>query len=601
MRFLKLALSVIREHIAALLFAFLVGFLLGMPALLAAQALGETYQGIPFLFQDNENLYLARIQEVRDGHPTLGSPFVAEYKDSPTMLTSNGEHVYVYLTAFTGLSLPTIVVISKFVFPAILFLLVYALTFLLAVDIRALYPRMSAVAAASLVVVGIDFLQPSYIWHLMSMATPELYLSPWTRIVNPITGGLFLFSFFICTVLILQRRAWAPFWAGIALGLMSGYIFSFAIALSMIGVLGAFHTYTRQWDIVKTCVLTVLVGAAINIAQFKNFFSILGSSMAHEFSLRNGLLVTHAPLLNKWLCVALFLLVTTVLMRRAFGAKYLSIAEIWIGSVFVSLLLVMNQQILTGVTVWPQHFAQFSVPIIFISLTALCGAIAYQYRARVTYIWAAFLVAILITCLLFGYKMMGTYTAVMPEYVTQQRSAGALAWLRENAPKECSVFAIESFDLLARMVPAYTHCNTYETIYVFVGLPRERIVHNYFMHLRFMGLTAKNAPSYFATHTDEFRVLLFSDWEELFWHNGNPWLESISDRPQVFEKYTALGPVLSKEYQANLKKDFLQELKQYALQYVIWDSIAFPDWDPKKFPFLTEVYNQQGIYIYATP
>jgi hypothetical protein len=116
-----------------------------------------------------------------------------------------------------------------------------------------------------------------------------------------------------------------------------------------------------------------------------------------------------------------------------------------------------------------------------------------------------------------------------------------------------------------------------------------------------MGLTAKNAASYFAAHINESMSLLFLDWKELFWYNGNPWLESISDRPRILEKYTALAPALAEEYKANLKQDFLHELKRYALDYVIWDSIAFPDWEPKKFPFLTEVYNQQGIHIYAVP
>ena len=198
----------------------------------------------------------------------------------------------------------------------------------------------------------------------------------------------------------------------------------------------------------------------------------------------------------------------------------------------------------------------------------------------------------------FGLKSVDSYTARMDDFTDRQRYQESLNWFEANTQKDCVVFSVEKEYLLSDMIPAFTHCNTYHTSFTFIALPKERIIHNYFMWLRFNGLTVANSDNYFATNTGEYRRLLFDDWKELFTDMDDRWLTKISDREVIDLKYKKMSETLSEQYKNSLQGYFYKDLKKYRLDYVIWDSKRYPEWDSSKFPFLNEVYASFGVHIY---
>src|SRR3989339_1428561 len=115
-----------KKHTLATLFAVLVGLLSLFPSILAPLAVGGDYAGMQFLYIDDEDIYRARIHEVMEGHIGVASPYFFEYKDMPVMVPPINEWLYALPALFFGLSF--VITLSKFLFPALLFLLIYVLT-----------------------------------------------------------------------------------------------------------------------------------------------------------------------------------------------------------------------------------------------------------------------------------------------------------------------------------------------------------------------------------------------------------------------------------------------------------------------------------------
>ena len=113
-------------HTMGLVFAVVVGTLCVLPQFLAPLALHDGYKGMQFLYLDDELTYRSLIQEVLDGHHTTASPHLYEYKDSQTIVYPTGVYFYALPAMLIGLS--CMLVLAKFLFPAILFFLVYLLS-----------------------------------------------------------------------------------------------------------------------------------------------------------------------------------------------------------------------------------------------------------------------------------------------------------------------------------------------------------------------------------------------------------------------------------------------------------------------------------------
>ncbi len=592
----------LKRHWVAIVLALFAALLVGGPSVLAVQALGGQYQGIPFLYQDSELAYLARIHDVLDGHPALGAPVFYEYKDVPAPLPPMGEYAYVALKEITFLPIDDIVVASKFVFPFILFLLAYAAAYLL--GSAGVVRRLTALAAASAIIFGLDFVNPPYALSIVKAGSSVLYLSVWSRLVNPITGAILLFAFIGALVLHMRGRKYAWVGLGVTLGLMSGYIFSFALALTSLFIICASLFIEKRTRAACACICALILGGLINAFQLPQFFAAIRSPDEQMFSLRNGLLLTHTPLIDKVLVLTTVVLAITLVVYRkrmkTFGAARDSILII---SAFLAAGFVdMNEQILTGRAIWPEHFVQYTVPICYLALSVGISLMVAAYESKtLRRVWQAILVVGIIACFAFGLRTFGSYKAVLPDFADEERVAPALQWLDANTPDDCVVFTVEdpTVEILSDMVPALTHCDDYWSSYVFVGIPEARIEHNYLMRLRFASVTTAQAPAYIHQYNEEYRSVLFQDWKQIFWYSNDPWLISISDRPAIQQYFDALEVKLASDYGQEMKGNFESELKQYKIDYVMWDSEKYPEWNPKAFPFLHQVFEADGVYIYS--
>ncbi len=579
--------SFIRRHAVVFLFAILVGLLSVAPHLLAVHAIGSAYRGIPFLYLDNENEYLARMQEIVDGHPSIGSPFFYEYKNDLAVQPPLGEWAYVLLSRATGRTLPQTLVLAKFLFPAVLSLLVYAFLWRLLPADRPRMRVLGSLTGGLLVTLGYDLLSIQDVLSVLRGQDIGVHLSLWTRPVNPIVGALLVFGYLnLLWEVLLNHRRWAVPFAGVLLGASVFYFFSWGVLISVSAILVAILAMQTDWVGVKRIVLAMIVSFVVSAPYWVSTLSSVSGEAGRALALRNGMFFTHAPLLNKTLLVALvvFVLASIYLVRRGTAWREFVREPWWLISLSLLLggLWALNQQIVTGRMIWPYHFVQYTKPFaMIVVIVVLIRAVACWPRAVTA---SAFLFSAFV--LLQAGTAAATYRSVLSHFRERQNDSALGVWLNVNAPKDCVVLAKESDEHLPRFfIPAFTHCNTYISSWVFSGVPLERVRHNYFIYLRMNGVTADNVRAYMREHPHYVRGYFFEDWQQLFATTSDAW-------------FSAKVEELSHAYGDFVHGDFHSQLRQYRLDYLVTEE-RFDAKQQAFYGITKELGHTEKNYIYA--
>ena len=112
--------------------------------------------------------------------------------------------------------------------------------------------KLTSITAGLLVTLGYQFVAFDTAVSFFQGKEIAMDSSVWTRPVNPITGGILLFLFLIFAWKLLtdsRRFLWIP--AGLVLGLMHFYFFSWGVGLSIVAVLALFHLLKKILEKLK--------------------------------------------------------------------------------------------------------------------------------------------------------------------------------------------------------------------------------------------------------------------------------------------------------------------------------------------------------------
>lgn len=550
---------ILRSHGLACLLAVIVGAVSIAPGLLAQRALGADYQGFPLLFQANEDYYLARIQDIIDGHWLANSPYLYEYKDSLSLTFPIGEYLYALPALIFGISAPAVLMTAKFIFPAWLFLLVYILLYNLSK--RTSGDKITASFGGLLITLGINFVNYQDTWSILTGQNSYLFLSLWTRPVNPITGALFLFIFLILFWESLSSNKWYwPIAAGAVLGLMPGYIFSWMMALAVLSVYVIFLLIRGRLEIIKKLFFIALSGAVVGLPIWYLWFSSFFASADGQYAAsRFGLMLTHYPIFNKVVIAqTVFFLAVFLFERRRNKKNHEKFEEWWwfAAALVAGNWLVYNQQIITGRVVWPPHLTQYTTPAAFLTFVLVLGN---YFKTRAPKLWSAIIAAGCCVIVLFTMIITPHYRAGLGELAARQNFMPFFNWLNHYSPKDCVVLTneAENKDLLSRWIPAFTHCNTYLTAYYPPAAPYERIYFYYAVNLRLRGVAKQDLEQYLSDHKVDLRYLFLANWSQAFGSadKDDSWL--IDHIRAIIDNYDAL-----------IKEDFTTALKRYRLDYL---------------------------------
>jgi hypothetical protein len=272
---------------------------------------------------------------------------------------------------------------------------------------------------------------------------------------------------------------------------------------------------------------------------------------------------THVPIFNKFL-----LLVTIIFLPffiREFWQRYKLKEKLdnwwWFCMVvIVACWTAFTEQIVTGRTIWPYHFVQYTIPLLLVVLFVF----GFNYfRGRLTKIWLCLTIFLGIVSLFFGCHAAISFVFKLEDFSKKQSYMQVFNWLNNNSAKDCVVLINEPTDNFARLIPAFTHCNVYNSTYTYFGVTKERVLHNYLVLLKFMGIKPENLDAYLRTHVEEINTLFFVDLKQSL--SGELSQNTEDSIEQIETSYRSF-------YQA----DFASEIKKYRRDYLLSEEQLSP-------------------------
>ncbi len=597
--------QIVSRHGLALLVGVVVALVAGMPQVVARHTIGEAYRGVPYLINDSEGEYLSRVQEVLDGHLSVASPTLYEYKNSVALIPPYSEILFYALPKVVlGISLEATIFMSKFILPALLYIFIYlfALACLNRNDIPA---QVAAISAGLLVVLGYDAYDYRNFLASVLHGTHDPAGLLWNRLVNPIAGGILLFAYlWRLAIAYMYERGWKNYIvAGILLALTPGYFFSFALGTVITAMICCALLIKRKYRVAAKMCFVQALAVLINAPYLSSALLATHTGAKYGDALKSGMLLTHTPLINLISLATLSGVILGWIVSRHVRPR--DNHEPWwdiVLAVAVGSFAIYNQQILTGRAIWPQHFVQYTSPLSMVLVVVLLHNILRDYSPR---IWRTCSIILILIAALFGWRgFQSASVAVIPKFTELQRFAGVIQFLRTHAEKDCVVYVAPAYPSeINRFIPALTSCNDYHSFYIYNGIPGERVLHNYLVNLRFRGISVQNVKSHF--YADPFLTTsyFFRDWNDILCNNltgcFDKWQMKFSKRDEIDRWFAATEHEVESAYTVFSANDFYSELMKYRLDYVVVDTTTPLEIQERKYSFLKPMGIIDGFAIYA--
>lgn len=492
---------------------------------------GAEYKGIVPMYYDDGNLYRARVQEILDGHWTVSSSFLHEYKDAPLNVLPVGEWVYALPAFLFGIS--TVQWVYFFLLPATLFLLVYQFVRTL-IGEKSTDAELTAIAAGLAVLFGFEFVDYHYVLSLIQGGDPSALV--WTRPINPIIGGLQLFAFLILMLKLLEGKRWLVIPSGALLASMVGYYFTWGMGLAITGMLFIVSIARKHFSEARDIFYVGALSVLLVVPYLFNVLSTYGGSGGAAVSQRTGMFFTHAPIVNTVLLLVTF--VTALCFAISWKRGEARVQErtwIFLAAIIGAGWIAFNQQIITGRDIWHHHFVQYTVPL---SYCVLLVAGYFSIRQYVPRLWNVGVITLSGIMFAHGvYSAAFLYQPSLEYFRAQQSYAPLVAWLRENAGEPCVVLPLQ--DEIGKFINAYTHCDVYASASVQNGVPLDRLLHNYLLLVRLKDVPFASSTQYFLANESEVRGYMYDNWSHLFGRGVDDWfLGKVQDLTVAYALFT---------------------------------------------------------------
>ncbi len=572
----------VKNHKWAFLFAFLVGAIMVFPQIYFQYDHSQEYQGIYISGTDNESFYLNRVAEVRDGHPSLGSPIFKEGKDNPYLQPPLGEIIIAYLGRIFFLDFNNTILLTKFLFPFLGFLIVYGFVFLISKE------KLTALTSSTVLILANSLFSRHGLLVLLQGESPATAFLNFFRPVQPQMNFLFFFGFLLCFWLFFEKKQWR--W-GIISSLILGlsfyiYLYTWSFLYVFVGLILLIFLLKRQWSEIRRIGYVVLGSLLVTIPYFLNLYRSILHPNFSEVSPRFGLIDGRQPILG-FLVPIIFILFVLFFPKKRQNRYLFSLA------LLLTPFIVLNQQLITNRIFETGHYHWYTnqpLAIIFfiIILFYQTGIIQERWRVLKTINILKILAVLIIGISLYTGITIQTasYKEQQDGILQDQKYAPIIKWLNAYTQKDEVVLADW---ILARVIPSYTSLNVFDGTsgYYYLAASRQRMSDIIFLFHRLDGLKGEEAKNRFLEA--ETRVSISRG---LY---GEYYKEKFGDEVKIPDEILL---DLAKKYQDSLLIPLDKFLKIHDVKYVVWDKKDYPQWQMDQYKFLDPVYEEGNFKIY---
>ena len=389
----------------------------------------------------DEKIYLARVVDAYRGG-SLGNPYLAERQNAVRFMPELGERVLALAAHATGVKPLLIVGISRFVFPVLIYLLLWSLARGLGLE-----PRWATLAAI------LCPLMPSISWLTASSDAPGFL-----RYFRAISPGFYVILLVVALRMVLTAWQKPSWWTAVVGGATLGllfytppYFWSFAL-LGVVGLTLSAHGRVRM--------AMLMLSAVALLVALPSLWSSLQRAQDPEVQAtlaRFDLLIPgrspdiHVP---GSFALAIAIMVPLWLWRRKLGAsgRFL-LPFIGVGTIL------MVQNVVTNRHLQSYHWIECLIPTWALATGAFLQAAGRTIRS----VWINTVIGALLAGSLFaqtrGYLQWKTLEKEYPEFwALDARMPGTLLWLDQHTPNNSVVLA--DGDVMDSLV-LFTHNKVY--------------------------------------------------------------------------------------------------------------------------------------------
>ena len=553
--------------------AFLMGVLMVAPYAYFALTAPD-YAGIAMMGQDAEEHYLARMQEAYEGRPALSNVFTP-YKDAPYLSPGLGEAFVAGIARVAGRSVPDINIGAKFLFPAVIFLLIYVFGLTISRS------RLAALTGATLGMLGVSIMSNPH--ELLALLNGNSLSdgSMWARPINPELSGILLFG-----GLWLLYRAYAhrehTLWPlvgtiGATIGLslyLSPYVWSF-LGVLLLALFIAELIRKNPASSLRFFSAGVL-GLALAIPFLLNYIAARvhpGYAFASQFA---GIMTTHLPSFGIWIAILLILPFLAWRGPLASSRTFFILCGL-------SLLIALNQQVVTGLYLQPGHYHWYiTKPLVGIMLGLSGTLLLIRFLgARIVTITCS--IGIIALFAHGTFAQQNFYTKNSSEALDAQAYAPLFAYL--NSAPATSIYANPT---LSNYLAIYTNDDApgswYAGLYLLpVGYLHERL----FLEYRLRGITADESLTTMKAERHAILMQLFlGNWSGIP-NDSAPLPDSILEG-------------LAQEYRAYADIPISDVMRGLRITYVLQDKVH-DEWTPLASDLIPDAIISGRFVLYRLP
>ncbi|PLX27414.1 hypothetical protein C0583_03825 [Candidatus Parcubacteria bacterium] len=421
---------IIKEYWLAIVIAMVVAFIYFAPYFLSL--FENEYKGVLFTSLDSEVHYLARLNEISEGYWNYASTYLYEYKDSSTVVNQYSDVLYGLIVGLLGISVVSFYLFAKIFFAFLNYLLWYFLSYLLSNN------KKFSILTALFVTIGYTVKENINITDQINILFWKGDVSNFlvfSRIVNPfVVHPFFIISIILLFLFFKKNQLKYSIWFGVLLGL-NYYLFfySWVYLLVVAFLLILYFVIYKKFDEVKKLAcglfLSFVLGVYYFYMMFKlAFFSFAEDATAGALSLFES---THEIILSKYVFF-IFLIFLVYLIYKKVRIKDVSTSDIFLLLLISGSIIVVNQQVLTGMLVEEGHFHWYiNTPITSIVLAYLIYYTSSFFKKKSLNIFVFSLFLIYFIFFGLGYQL-SAYGNVKEEFIKKQRYAEFYEWLNKN-------------------------------------------------------------------------------------------------------------------------------------------------------------------------
>ena len=508
--------------------------------------------------------YLTQVQELFDGHPSLGNPYIRDHADDffPGLLLSMK---LAALPGLFGFGINMVFAINLLFYS----LLTGVLLYIVCRHIHPKYPLMiSILAVLGVAIMHVDLMRPimqtiypSFILFMMALLwmLEDLY----DRKRAAALGVITVVSFYM-------------------------YPYFWMTAFTAIGLLFIRSVLEQDWKTVRLQIMIIVGITLLCIPQILTIVSLFYDDVVRELNLRTGLVESHFIMPLTWwnmkYCIATSVGLLLLLTRRKLSPPEWMVlmvgSAMWIGSM---------SNLVTGKAMdFETHFWRLSLPWSVIALAVLAKSFTEHKPVFQRLITGTLCTLLFLTTLnraairSNSFAYLHRREAITANHNSIKAYKPVFAFLQTEIPPEQVIL---SADAIGVYIPLYTsHYLLYEIKAFFHTIPNDELMTRFLVHNidriddAFLRSNAHYATGIAPTSTAKYHQAQGKDVTFLDFVGGDAFIEkAIAEHQQITRSYETY-------------------LEQFDVTYILIDNQA--DRNPRIPQNIEKIYSDERFTVY---